>query len=325
MDVDFWRGRRVLLTGGAGFIGSSCLEEMLRRGAQVVVVDAFDETLYGEAIKRQNLAMAREVGDFVLEEVDLRDAAGLASVFERHAFDAVIHLAARAGVRPSIELASSYYDVNVTGTANLMKSAREAGVTRFALASSSSVYGRNTKTPFAEGDRVESPASPYAASKRSMELMARADHSLHGGHVACLRFFTVYGPRQRPDMAIHKFMRIIDEGERIPMFGDGSTGRDYTYIDDIVAGVLASLERVEGFKIYNLGGDKVVLLSDLIETIAKVVGKPAHIDVLPEQPGDVPLTMADLTLSRAELGYAPATSLPEGVARMWGWYQSKRS
>ncbi len=317
-------GKKILLTGGAGFIGSSCLEAFVRTGAQVVVLDALSEMLYGAEMKRDNLKEVRQHGEFEFHEVDIRQRAALEAVFAKHDdIDVVVHLAALAGVRPSIANAPKYYDVNVRGSATLMEVARAHGVKRFVLASSSSVYGTNTKTPFAEDDPVINPASPYAASKRAMELMAQTDFRLHGGDITCLRFFTVYGPRQRPDMAINKFMRIIAAKERLPMFGDGTSGRDYTYIDDIVQGVCRAVEQLDGYNVYNLGGDKVVLLKELIATIADVMGVEALVDQLPMQPGDVPLTMADLTRSRAELGYSPTTALRQGVEKMWAWHQRR--
>ncbi len=318
---------RILLTGGAGFIGSACLRHFLDRGDEVVVVDAFEETLYPRAVKDAAVAESRQRGEFSLHEIDVRDRAGLMALAAEHGpFDALVHLAAVAGVRPSVEKASYYYDINVTGTQTVIDVARAHGAAdRLILASSSSVYGGNTKTPFAETDDVSRPVSPYAASKLSLEHLARADHHLHGGNVSCLRFFTVYGPGQRPEMAIHKFMRLIDQGESIPMFGDGSSGRDYTYIDDIVAGVVAATDRPEGFKVYNLGGDRVVRLLDLIEAIGATVGKPVAIEQLPMQPGDVTLTMADVTRARAELGYQPKTSIEEGLSKMWAWFQGRKS
>lgn len=309
----------VLLTGGAGFIGSGCLRALLEAGAKVVVVDNFDETLYPRHIKERYFPTHPSL---TLVETDLRQKDVLKNIFQTHNIDAVLHLAALAGVRPSIQNAPSYFDVNVTGTSILLETAQEAGVKRFVLASSSSVYGANTKTPFAEEDRVEHPESPYAASKRSMELLARTFQKLHDVHVTCLRFFTVYGPRQRPEMAIHKFMRLMEQGEPIPMFGDGSTGRDYTYIDDITQGVMSALARPDGFKIYNLGGDRVVLLRDLIATIGEVMGVEPKINQLPQQQGDVPLTCADLSLARRELDFAPQTSIRDGLEKMWAWYQS---
>lgn len=315
--------RTILLTGGAGFIGSACLRRFLNQGDRVIVVDNFESTLYPRPLKEANLAWAREAGDFEFAEYDIRNAPSMRSIFANNSIDLVVHLAAVAGVRPSIENAPLYFDINVTATSLLLELGREHGVENFVLASSSSVYGGNTKTPFSEDDPVESPVSPYAASKLALEILARTHHHLHGGNLTCLRFFTVYGPRQRPEMAIHKFMRLIDQGATIPMFGDGTTGRDYTYIDDIVQGVERSIDGLDGFGIYNLGGDKVVLLKELIDIIARIVGKPARIEQLPMQPGDVELTMADLSRSRSELGYAPATSIQEGVAKMWEWYSSK--
>lgn len=314
---------RVLLTGGAGFIGSACLCQILALGWEVVVVDNFEPTLYARPHKEANLAWCREHGDFTFEEIDLRDAQALHGVFARHApFDHVVHLAAIAGVRPSIAHAPRYYDVNVTGTATVLQVSRAHGVTRFTLASSSSVYGGNTKVPFQEEDPVTSPISPYAASKRAMELLARADQHLHGGDISCLRFFTVYGPRQRPEMAIHKFMRLLSQGQPVPMYGDGTTGRDYTYIDDIVDGILGAVEHTRGFRIYNLGGDEVIRLRALIDAIAEAVGVEPQIDALPMQPGDVTLTMANVDRARRELGYEPKVGLSEGLAKMWRWFSA---
>ena len=326
----------VLITGGAGFIGSSCASRLLQENCDVVILDSFETTLYEPASKRRNLDWLRLAGEYDLVEGDVRCPKTLRSIFEDHDIDAVLHFAAVAGVRPSIEKAPYYFDINVTGTSRLMEIARESGVERFYLASSSSVYGGNEKTPFSETDPVEDPISPYAASKRSMELLARTFHNLYGGEVICLRFFTVYGPRQRPGMAIHKFMRILDEGGTIPMFGDGSSGRDYTYISDIVDGVMASMyDRTKGreapgeqrdgsFRIYNLGGDEVIRLHELISAIGETVGTEPDIEQLPEQPGDVEITNADVTRARQELGYEPQVSLREGLEKMWEWYHSRR-
>ena len=312
---------KILVTGGAGFIGSACAAALLRRGDEVLILDSFEPLLYGREIKEDNLDWVRSFGEVELVEADIRDSAALAELFAAHAFDVVLHLAAVAGVRPSIQHPALYYDINVTGTANILAAARGAGVTRFVLASSSSVYGGNEKTPFAETDSVEHPISPYAASKRALEIQSWTDWKLHGGDITCLRFFTVYGPRQRPEMAIHKFMRLMANGDSIPMFGDGSTGRDYTYIDDIVAGVLRSIDRPNGYRIYNLGGDEVIVLSDLIAAIGEVVGVEPNIERLPMQPGDVPITNADLTRSRAELDYQPQTDIRAGLSKMWAWWR----
>ena len=311
----------VLVTGGAGFIGSACLRRLLERGEDAVVLDAFETTLYERGAKERNLQWAGDAGDFTFVEGDVRDEALLEQIFADHAIDRVLHFAAVAGVRPSIQKPVHYYDINVTGTAKLLKVGRAHGVTDYVLASSSSVYGGNEKTPFAEADRVDQPISPYAASKLSMEVLARTDQHLHDGNITCLRFFTVYGPRQRPEMAIHKFMRLMSQGESIPMYGDGTSGRDYTYVDDIVSGVMGALDHLDGFRVYNLGGDRVVRLRQLIETIADVLGVPPQIDELPMQPGDVEITNADIDRARHDLGYEPQTRIEEGVAKMWEWYQ----
>ncbi|MFP4596734.1 MAG: NAD-dependent epimerase/dehydratase family protein [Persicimonas sp.] len=313
----------ILITGAAGFIGSACAVGFLRRGDDVIIVDSFESTLYERSLKEDNLAWVKSHGEVSFYEDDIRERDAMEKIFEAHDVDLVVHLAAVAGVRPSIENAPLYYDINVTGTATLIEVARARGVEDFVLASSSSVYGGNEKTPFAESDPVDSPISPYAASKRALELLARTDQHLHGGNISCLRFFTVYGPRQRPEMAIHKFMRLLDDGESIPMFGDGTSGRDYTYIDDIVQGVVAAAERLDGFRIYNLGGDRVTHLKELIDTIGEVLGVEPDIEQLPMQPGDVDITNADLTRSRTELGYDPQTSIREGIEEMWAWYQQK--
>lgn len=314
----------VFITGGAGFIASACANALLERGDSVVLTDIFETTLYPPHRKHANLEWLRgNHGDLPFYETDIRDRAGLDAIFAEHDIDVVLHLAAVAGVRPSIQKPALYYDINVTGTASLLEAGRAAGVSKWALASSSSVYGGNTKTPFAESDPVEHPISPYAASKRALELLARTENHLHEIDVSCLRFFTVYGPRQRPEMAIHKFMRMLDEGESIPMFGDGTTGRDYTYIDDIVDGVLRTIDNLDGYNIYNLGGDEVIQLSRLIATIGEVVGVEPKIDQLPMQPGDVFVTNADITKSTAELGYSPKTTNRAGIEKMWEWYRAE--
>lgn len=312
---------KILLTGGAGFIGSAVLVALLRRGEDVVVVDAFEETLYPRWRKEKNLEWARTFGDFEFHEVDIRDEAAMGKLVGQD-LDAVIHLAAVAGVRPSIEKAPLYFDINVTATSLLLELGRTAGLERYVLASSSSVYGNNKKVPFAESDDVSNPISPYAASKYALEVLSKTHVNLHGGHISCLRFFTVYGPRQRPEMAMHKFMDLIANNKPVPMFGDGRTARDYTYIDDIVSGVIATLDRPAGFQVYNLGGDRVVYLDELIATIGRIVGRTPVIQKLPMQPGDVPLTNADVSKSRAELDYDPKTTLEAGLEAMWQWYQS---
>jgi len=311
--------RTILITGAAGFIGSHTAGALLARGDRVVGVDNFDP-FYDPAIKRRT-AEALTAGPggerFHLADTDIRDADAVRTLLSEHGVQDIIHLAARAGVRPSIAEPALYADVNVRGTTVLLEAARSLGVERFVMASSSSVYGNNEKVPFAETDDVNEPISPYAATKRSCELIAHTYHHLYDLPVACLRFFTVFGPRQRPDLAIMKFMRLMSAGAPIPMFGDGSTSRDYTFIDDIIAGVIAALERIPdyGYRVWNLGGNQPVSLREMIDTIADTVGVTPRIDAQPMQPGDVQRTFADLTRSGAELGYAPRTPFAEGVAR----------
>ena len=317
----------ILVTGAAGFIGSHTSEALLARGARVVGLDNFD-TFYDPEIKLANaraISAGAHSDRFTLVEGDICDADAMARLFADHAFTGVIHLAARAGVRPSIEQPALYARVNVEGTTVLLEEARKAAsCTRFVQASSSSVYGNNTKVPFSEEDDVNAPISPYAATKRSCELIASAYHSLYDLPIASLRFFTVYGPRQRPDLAIGKFMRLLAAGEPIPMFGDGETSRDYTFIEDIVAGVLASYDRIpdHGLRTWNLGGSDPVTLREMIDTIARVTGLEARIDQRPRQPGDVDRTFADTSRSERELGYRVSTSFEQGVERQWEWMRS---
>lgn len=319
--------KTVLLTGAAGFIGSHVAEALLARGDRVIGVDNFDP-FYDPAHKRRTIeeVRAHEGADrFDLVELDLRSATDVNLLFEQERIDGVIHLAARAGVRPSIAEPALYSAVNIEASINLLEAARQTeSVERFAFASSSSVYGNNEKVPFAEDDFVGEPISPYAATKRACELIAHTYHHLYGLNVAMLRFFTVYGPRQRPDLAISKFIRLIDHGEAIPMFGNAGSSRDYTFIDDIVTGVVASYDRIpeHGFRIWNLGGNRAVRLDEMIQTVADAVGKEAKLDEQPAQAGDVNRTCADLTRSQAELGYAPKTTFEQGVARQVAWYRA---
>ena len=321
------RSAPILLTGAAGFIGSHVAQALLSRGSAVVGVDNLDP-YYDPALKYANLRSVRNTADrtgsaFESVEADITDAPAMRRLFERVRPSGVIHLAARAGVRPSIADPVGYAHTNVTGTSVLLEESRRTGCARFVMASSSSVYGNNTKVPFAETDDVSTPISPYASTKRACELMAYAHWHLTRMPTACLRFFTVYGPRQRPDLAIGLFLRKISRGEPIAMFGDGSTSRDYTFIEDIVAGTLAAYDRVDGFgyRIWNLGGNQPVSLSDMIGTIARVVGRKAVIQRQPAQPGDVERTFADLTRAGTELGYEPRTTLERGVAAQWAWMQ----
>jgi len=308
----------VLVTGGAGFIGSHLCEALLSAGHRVVALDNFDD-FYAPRIKRDNLADCGRSGAFTLIEGDIRDSARVPSVLEEYAIHTVVHLAARAGVRPSIERPVLCQDVNVGGTSIMLEAARRNDVDKFIFASSSSVYGNNRKIPFSESDNVDSPISPYAATKKAGELLCHTYHHLYGLNVTCLRFFTVYGPRQRPDLAVHKFARLIEQDRPIPVFGDGSLARDFTYIDDVIEGVTSAIERCRGYAVYNLGSSRSISLSKLIERLEAVLGKRARIERLPLCPGDVERTFADLSLARAKLGYEPRTPLDDGLASFVGW------
>ena len=310
---------RILVTGGAGFIGSHTSERLLARGDEVVVLDNFNDA-YDPAIKRANSAALRGAR---IVTGDIRDRDLVRKLFADGRFDAVVHLAAMAGVRPSLLDPLHYEDVNMRGTMTLLEEARARRGLRFVFASSSSVYGARDKVPFSEADDIPHPVSPYAATKRAGELMCYTYHHLFGVPVSCLRFFTVYGPRQRPEMAIAKFTRSILDGEAIPFFGDGSTRRDYTYVDDIVDGVVAALDRCAGYEIYNLGESATTSLSELVEALSKAIGKPAILDRQPNQPGDVPLTCADVSKARARLGYEPRTPVSIGLVRYVAWYRSQ--
>jgi len=319
----------VLVTGAAGFIGSHVCEALLARGDRVIGLDNFDP-FYPAAMKRMNLtAIGHPRPAFELVEADICDANAVRSLFERTKPASVIHLAAKAGVRPSIADPGAYVRTNAYGTSVILEECRRVAVSRVVVASSSSVYGNNKKVPFAEEDDVSRPISPYAASKRACELVCHAHHHLTGMPTACLRFFTVFGPRQRPDLAIQTFIRSISEGKTIRVFGDGSSSRDYTFIGDIVDGVLAAHDRIadmphdKRFRIWNLGGNHPVSLSEMIATIERVVGKKAVIDRQPMQPGDVERTFADLTRSGAELGYRPRMAFEAGVRRQWDWMRGQ--
>ena len=311
----------ILVTGAAGFIGSHLCEALLERGDRVVGLDNFND-FYDPAIKRANLAGPLARPGFALVEGDIRDAAAVARVFREHAPTSVVHLAAMAGVRPSLQDPALYHDVNCTGTAVVLQAARAAGVGRFVFGSSSSVYGGNPKVPFHEDDDVSRPVSPYAATKRANELTCHTFHHLYGMDVACLRFFTVYGPRQRPEMAIHKFVRLTEAGQPLPLFGDGRSERDYTYVDDILDGVLKAHDRSRGFRIYNLGESRTISLRDLVAAIGRATGREPRVDWQPPQPGDVPRTYADVERAKAELGYAPKVDLDEGLRRFVAWYRA---
>ncbi len=308
-----------LVTGGAGFIGSHLCERLIHNNNNVVCLDNFN-SYYDPELKRRNVQSLLNHPAYRLIEGDILDWQLLEKIFKENSFDVVIHLAARAGVRPSIKDPRLYEKVNVGGTVNLLELSSRLNIPKFILASSSSVYGNNTKVPFSEMDRVDSPISPYAATKRACELLSYTYFLLYDLSVTCLRFFTVYGPRQRPDMAIHKFARLITEGKEIPIFGDGTTRRDYTYITDIIDGIESAIERCDGYNVYNLGESRTVQLNYLVELLEKTIGKKANIKYLPEQPGDVSITYADISKAKQELNYNPQTSIEEGIQEFIEWY-----
>ena len=314
---------RILVTGGAGFIGSHLVERLLADGHNVVILDDFND-YYDPKIKRANIAAASK--DVRVHDVDLRDAQKVASVFRNEKFDAIFHLAARAGVRPSIQQPQLYYDTNVAGTLHLLEGARTSGVERFIFASSSSVYGAAKTVPFSEEEHLTQTLSPYAATKIAGEFLCSTYSHLYKMRTVALRYFTVYGGRQRPDLAIHQFTRKINAGEPIDQFGDGTTRRDYTYIDDILQGTLAALKYGgPPFDVFNLGESDTIQLKDLIAAIEKTLGKKAKINRLPEQPGDMPLTCADLSKARKLLGYNPKTKFEDGLPKFVDWFLKSRS
>ena len=313
---------RILVTGAAGFIGSHVCDQLLADGHTVVGLDNFND-MYDPALKEANIGVAQQSADFELVRGDILDTSLLAAVFDRVRPDCVVHLAAWAGVRPSIERPALYQKVNIEGTLNLLERCRHDGVSRFVFASSSSVYGNRDEVPFRETDNVDQPVSPYAATKKAGELLCATYHHLFGLNVHCLRFFTVYGPRQRPEMAIHKFTRLIATDQPITMFGDGSSSRDYTYVTDIAAGVVASVARCEGYRIFNLGESKTITLKDLIAAIGDALDKVPEVIEFPNQPGDVVRTFADITRARTELGYAPQVGILEGIEQFVAWYRAQ--
>ncbi len=310
---------KILLTGGAGFIGSHLAERLLERGETVVILDDFN-SFYDPEIKMKNVQRIREKGEFILCREDLLNSKVIREIFDKHQPEAVIHLAACAGVRPSLENPGFYCEVNVTGTARLLEICKDHGVGHFVFGSSSSVYGVSSRLPFGEDDPVDQPISPYAATKRAGELLCSVYHQNYSLPVTCLRFFTVYGPRQRPEMAIHKFTRQIQRGQEIAVYHEGRSERDYTYVDDIMQGILAALDRPSGFNIFNLGNSRTVVLQDLIGLIEGALGKEAKIRLLPGQPGDVPVTFADISRAEEALDYSPVTSIEQGVPRFVDWY-----
>ncbi|MFL5307765.1 MAG: NAD-dependent epimerase/dehydratase family protein [Polyangia bacterium] len=316
---------RILVTGAAGFIGSHLCERLCARGDQVLGLDNFD-AFYARTVKERNLAGLRADPRFTLVEGDLRDEATLAQAFARAQPEVVVHLAALAGVRPSLMEPARYADVNVTGTQRVVDAVRAAGARRLVFASSSSVYGLDSQPPFKESDPCLKPVSPYASSKRSGELLLFTAHHLYSLDVTCLRFFTVFGPRQRPDLAIHKFARRIAAGQPIELYGDGTTSRDYTFIDDILDGIVAAIDQPApepAFRIYNLGGSRPVPLAKLVELLGAALGTKPVVTYGLEQPGDMKRTLADLKLSHKELGYAPKISMEAGIARFVEWLKTQ--
>jgi UDP-glucuronate 4-epimerase len=309
----------ILVTGASGFIGSHVCEHFLDGGNSVIGIDNFDD-FYPKYIKQANIADIQSNAKFKFYEMDIRHAAKLDKLFTDHQIDLVIHLAAKAGVRPSMDSIAEYYDVNIQGTICVLEVMRKHQVKKMLFASSSSIYGNNKKVPFSETDLVDSPISPYAATKKSGELLCHVYCQLYEFDITCLRFFTVYGPRQRPDLAIHKFTKLINEGIPIPIFGDGSTSRDYTYIKDIVEGIDCAQNYLHRYKIYNLGESRVVSLSKLTQTIGEILGKKVFCTYLPMQPGDVTITYADISKAKSEIGYNPQYDLYQGITEFVKWY-----
>jgi UDP-glucuronate 4-epimerase len=316
----------ILVTGGAGFIGSHLCERLLSDGVKVICLDNFD-SFYDPDIKIKNAeGMTKKFQDlFELVTGDIRNPDHLKGIFQKNRVDFVIHLAARAGVRPSIADPLLYQDVNIRGTIVLLEACKAYKIKNFIFASSSSVYGENQRVPFTEEDLNIQPVSPYGATKRAGELLCYSYHHLYGMNIACLRIFTAYGPRQRPEMAIHKFTRLIDRGEKIPIYGDGSSRRDYTYIDDLIEGILGVIRYHKGYEIYNLGESQTTSLIELIKLIEGAFGKKADIEMLELQPGDVSVTYADITKAKRMLKYQPKVKMEEGIKRFVEWYRAQRA
>jgi UDP-glucuronate 4-epimerase len=315
---------RFFVTGGAGFIGSHLCQRLLQSGHSICALDDLN-SFYDPALKERTIRDLEALGgDFTFVRGDIVDRPLLESLFQEKRFDQIVHLAARAGVRPSLEEPALYQKVNVEGTTHLLEAARLHGINKVIMASSSSVYGVNAKVPFSESDPIFSPISPYAASKLACEALGHVYHHIYGMDVVALRFFTVYGPRQRPDLAIHKFADLIHAGKPVPLFGDGSSARDYTYIDDIVDGVCACIDLEFGFEIFNLGESQTVPLSELVQLLESALGRKALIEKLPNQPGDVPVTYADISKARRLLGYNPKTKIAQGIPRFVEWFLNAR-
>jgi len=318
--------KNILVTGGAGFIGSHLVDRLLAEGDwRITVIDDFND-FYDPSIKRANIEPHLSDANFTLIEADIRDFYSLSEVFSEGKFDCVVHLAARAGVRPSLTQTRLYVETNINGTTNLLELARQHGVKQFVFGSSSSVYGENKKVPFSEDDPIFNPISPYAATKAAGELLCHTYSHLYGMRIVCLRFFTVYGARQRPDLAIHKFAKLIDAGQPIPVFGDGTTRRDYTYVDDIIAGLRAAIDYDgSNYEVINLGESQTVELRELISLLENALGKKAQIDRQPTQPGDVPQTFADIAKARRLLKYNPQTQIEDGIGLFIDWFRKRDS
>lgn len=313
-----------LITGGAGFIGSHLTERLLSDGYKISCLDNFND-YYDPNIKEKNIERSLTDNNFQLIRGDILDDYLLKKLFDQNRFDGIVHLAARAGVRPSVLQPKLYQEVNVRGTLNLLEMAKEHQIKKFILASSSSVYGNNKKVPFSETDSVDNPISPYAATKKACELIGYTYASLHNISVTCLRFFTVYGQRQRPDMAIHKFTKLISNGQEIPIYGDGKVKRDFTYFSDIIDGVVSSIERCNGYNIYNLGESRIVELMELVGMIEENLRKKANIDWQPPQPGDVAITYAGISKAQKELDYHPQVNIEEGIKNFIKWFKTSNN
>ena len=316
--------KNLLITGGAGFIGSHLVDRLLATDVEnVTVVDDFND-FYDPSIKHSNIQDHLKDSRYSIHEIDIRDRTALERVFKGQNFDCLVHLAARAGVRPSLSEPQLYTETNINGTLNLLELARQHNIHQFVFGSSSSVYGINAKVPFSEDDPIRQPISPYAATKGAGELLCHTYSHLYGLRSVCLRFFTVYGPRQRPDLAIHKFAKLITASKPIPVFGDGTTRRDYTYVDDIIDGVMAAISYDKtNYEVFNLGESRTVELNELISLLEKELDTHAIIDRQPPQPGDVPQTFADISKARALLGYDPKTQIEEGLHRFVEWFRMR--
>ncbi|MBI5458360.1 GDP-mannose 4,6-dehydratase [Methanobacterium sp.] len=325
--------KTVLVTGGAGFIGSHLIERLLIDKKKIILIDDFND-YYDPKIKENNVQeiirtrkqLNLDDNYFQVYRGDITENVWIDKVFNENNIDIIVHLAAMAGVRPSIEMPEKYYNVNINGTLKILEACKERKIKNFIFASSSSVYGNNLKTPFTEIDNVDYPISPYAASKKAGELLCHTYYHLYDISVACLRFFTVYGPRQRPDLAIHKFTKLILNNKEIPFYGNGNTERDYTYIDDIIDGIIKAMKWINKdekvYEIFNLGESKTISLNQMVQTLEKVIGKRATINKLPNQPGDVNKTFADISKSKEILGYNPKTDFEDGISKFVEWYKS---